>query len=176
MEHSIKQFETKEKSLNGHTFYIRPFPAFMAANISGELFSIILPMLGALVPMAGGAVKGGIDDILDLDIDFEKATPALVKGLSSLSGDKLEQLLKKLLVKHKNISVEVDGSDKVQLLSEDLANEVFCGNAQDMFILAIEVIQVNYSGFFERLGSLFGGLGALRGLVQRKTSPKNTES
>ena len=41
-------------------------------------------------------------------------------------------------------------------MTEDLADEIFCGDTQDMFILAFDVIQANYSGFFKRLGGQFG--------------------
>ena len=46
--------------------------------------------------------------------------------------------------------------EKVRLLTEDLANEVFCTDVQDMFILAFEVIRTNYNGFFKKLGDRFG--------------------
>jgi len=174
----MKQFETRERQLGDNTFYIRPFPAFKASNISGELFSVILPMLGSLAPMATSAMKGDADNLLDKEIDFDVAGPALVRGLASLSGDKLEMLLKKLLVKHQNVSVQIGESENVKPLTEDLANELFCGDTQDMFILAVEVIQANYLGFFKRLGGLFGDhISAFRSLVQKTPpGPKSTEN
>jgi len=163
----MKQFEAKERTLDGNTFYIRPFPAFKSANISGELFSLILPMLGALAPMANSVM--GSDKVLDTDIDFDKAAPMLARGLAGLSGDKVENLLRLLLIKYKNISVMLEDKEKALPLTEDLVNEIFCGNTQDMYILAVDVIQVNYSGFFERLGNLFGEqIGAFRSLIQKK--------
>ena len=33
----MKQQETTQKTIGENKFYIRPFPAFRAANISGEL-------------------------------------------------------------------------------------------------------------------------------------------
>jgi len=101
------------------------------------------------------------------------AAGALAKGASGISGDKLEHLLKKLLVQHRNISFEPVGgpfetkkSSKPQLLTEDLANDMFCGDVQDMFILAFDVIKSNYSGFFEKLGNLFGDhIGAFKTLI-----------
>jgi len=165
----MKQFEAKERILDGNTFYIRPFPAFKSANISGELFSLILPMLGSLVPMANSAMKDNADNLLDKDIDFDKMAPSIVNGMSSVSGDKVERLLKTLLVKHKNISVELEDSDNAVPLTEDMANEIFCSNTQDMYILAMDVIRINYSGFFGRLGSLFGEhVGAFRSLIPKK--------
>ena len=44
------------------------------------------------------------------------------------------------------------------MLTEDLANEVFCEDVQDMFLLAFEVIRTNYNGFFKKLGGRFGSL------------------
>ena len=34
---------------------------------------------------------------------------------------------------------------------------VFCGDIQDMLILAMEVVKLNYSGFFSKLAAQFGG-------------------
>ena len=163
----MKQFETKERVLNGNMFYIRPFPAFVSANISGELFSALMPVLGSLGPMAAKVTAGGNADLLNMDA--EAAAPILANGLSSLTGDKLETLLKKLLVKHKNISVEMEGQNEAKPLTEDLANEIFCGDAQDMFILAFDVIKANYSGFFARLGSQFGKqIAAFKAMIQKE--------
>ena len=172
----MKSFETKERQLGEVMFYVRPLPAFTAANISGELFGTILPALGSLAPMMGD--KGDAASLLD--IDSEVAAKALAKGMSGISGDKLEYLLKKLLVQHKNISFEpLNGkSGQPQVLTEELANDLFCGDVQDMFILAFDVIKSNYSGFFEKLGNLFGDhIGAFKTLIT-KMGPglENTEN
>ena len=150
----MKQFEAKERELCGCIFYVRPLPAFKAANISGELFGVLLPALGSLAPLVGA--KGDPASILDVDSDV--AAKAFAKSASGLSGEKLEHLLKMLLTQHRNISFEpLDKTgSKPQLLTEELANEIFCGDVQDMFILAFEVVKSNYGGFFGKLGSLFG--------------------
>ena len=174
----MKVFEAKERQIGGVMFYVRPLPAFTAANLSGELFGAILPALGSLAPIMGA--KGDPANLLDLD--SEVAAQALAKGASGISGDKLECLLKKLLVQHKNISFESIGpfdtkKSKPQILTEDLANDMFCGDVQDMFVLAFDVIKSNYSGFFEKLGSLFGDhIGAFQTLVTKAGQPglKNT--
>ena len=164
---AIRQFEAKERVLGDYTFYVRPFPAFVASNISGELFSFILPVIGALAPAAAKAMADSPSGLLDAEA--ETAAPILANGLSGVGGDKLEQILKKLLVRHKNIAVEFEGDGNPHLLTEELANEIFCGDAQDMFILAFDVIQVNYSGFFKKAGALFGGpADAFRDLFQKK--------
>ena len=161
-----------ERVLNGNRFSIYPFYAFTAANLSGEISSLIIPILASIAPAAGKAAGSGSL----LDINVEDAAPALASGLASVNGDRVESLLKKLLVKHQNISVELDGEDEAQRLTEDLANELFCGNAQDMFILAFDVIKVNFSGFFVKLGSSLSG-GVIEKLLQ-KTQPgsQNTAS
>jgi hypothetical protein len=146
----MKQFDVKsQRTIEGNRFYVRPFPAFVSANLGGELMSSIIPAIGAVLPLVAGDDKN--TDILNLDA--EVAAPALSKGLSGLNGDKVESLLKKLLVTHKNISVQFEDDNEVQPLTEDLANELFCGDAQDMFILAYDVIKANFSGFFKKLGA-----------------------
>lgn len=159
----MKQHETRsEKTLSDTTFYIRAFPGFTAAHMSGELLSIITPAIAGLVPLAVG---GEQSNALDMDLSM------FTKALSVLNGDKVEALLKKLLTKHKNISVEME--DGVKLLDDELANEVFCGSAQDMYILAYEVIRVNFPGIFKKVGSLFGSPNLAA--IMEKITPKSTD-
>lgn len=167
----MKRMEVTEKTIGENTFYIRPFSAFVAANISGELSAVIAPLLGSLGPLLGdtdvnaaaqqlepdfGKDKAAVAaDVLNMDV--EKIMPVLATAFSSISGDKFEHLMKRLLVDNQNISVEgevTDGSTKI--LSKDLADEIFCGELQDMFILCFEVIKVNFGGFFRKLASQFG--------------------
>ena len=153
----MKQHEISPgRVLGGNTFYIRPFGAFKAANMSGDIVSLLMPIIAGVAPIVAGAKVEG-DDISLLDMDAEKVAPHLANVTGGINGDKLEALLRKLLIQYKNISVEIDGKD-VQTLTADLADEVFCGDTQDMFILAFDVIKVNYSGFFKKLGGQFGGV------------------
>ena len=161
----MKQHNVTEKAISGNKFYIRPFGAFISANLSGEIMSLITPIIASVAPALSGAVSENSDDMNLLDIDAETVAPALAKGLAGISGDKIEKLLKKLLVQHKNIAVELEGEKEPENLTEDIANEIFCGDTQDMFILAFEVIKVNYSGFFKSLGGQFGK--AVNGLLQK---------
>ena len=170
-ESNLKQHEVKtERVLSGNTFYVRPFGAFKAANMSGEIFALLTPILAGFAPIIAGAEIDG-DNISFLDMDAEKAAPHLANAMSGISGDKLEQLFMKLLIQQKNISVQLDGEDDAQLLTRDLADDVFCGDVQDMFILAIDVVKVNYSGFFKSLGGQFGGL--INGLLKKMDSPSS---
>ena len=144
----MKQMEPKDITVQGMQFHVFPFPAFKAANISGELAALIAPILGGLAPMLGGGTEN------PLDIDAEKAVPAITGALNTLSGDKVEEILKKLLVTGQNITVDIDG--KTVYLTESLANELFCMEAQGLYMLAFEVVRCNFGGFFAKLGSLSG--------------------
>lgn len=177
----MKQMEVIEKKIGENTFYIRPFGAFVAANISGDLAAIITPMLGALGPLVGNlgdnatpeSLASGDFNIMDMDVD--KALPVLSNALSSLSGDQFEAMMKKLLIQHGNVSVEGAATgNTVKMLDYDTANEVFCGELQDMFILCFEVIKANFGGFFKKLGARFG---VLQAVLQKMTpSSENSES
>ena len=170
----MKQLESREVTVGENIFYIRPLPAFKAANLSGELAAIVLPLvtgLTSLIP-AGTTAENMGNGLFDIDV--KDAGPAISAAFSSLSGDKIEAILKHLLIAGKNISVEVPG-ERVQILTEDLANEVFCEDVQDMFILAFEVIRTNYNGFFKKLGGRFGPV--VEALKQTVTpSQTSTES
>lgn len=174
----MKRFERTEKVIGENTFYIAPFAAFTAANISVELTAILSPMIGSMGAVVGeidmadamraanqpsfdtenaATEDGGIavEDIMNADM--EKLLPALARAFGSLSGDKFERLMRRLLVDNKNISVQGEATGgRTVLLDKDLADEVFCGEIQDMLILCYEVVKVNFSGFFKKLGAQFG--------------------
>ena len=52
----MKQMEVTEKKIGDNTFYIKPFPAFVAVNISGDLASVVTPLLGGVAALVGGKV------------------------------------------------------------------------------------------------------------------------
>lgn len=166
---NLKQLETREVTVGENIFYIRPLPAFKAANMTGELAALVLPLVSGLAPLLSDVDTEKEGNGL-LDIKVEDAAPAIAGAFSSLDGDKVEKILKHLLIAGSNISVEQPG-EKVRLLTEDLANEVFCTDVQDMFILAFEVIRINYNGFFKKLGGQFGSQVA--GMTAKMPSRQN---
>lgn len=146
---ALKQMEAQKVNIGDNTFYIKPFPAFKAANITGDLASVLSPLIGVIAPLVGNG------DLMDIDVN--KAAEAL-SGLTAINGDKLESLMSKLLL-GENIVIEYeddDGKTHHEKLNRDLADEVFCGNVQDMFVLCVYVIKLNFNGFFERLATLSG--------------------
>lgn len=146
----LKQMEVTEKAIGDYMFYLRPFPAFKAANISGDIAALVLPVVGALLPLF--TQEGEIKD--------EEAMPALASGLSSLTGDQVERLVKKLIIDQNNVSVEGEATGgKPKILNMDLANEIFCGDVWGMYSLCWEVLKLNFGGFFGKLrDSRFGSL------------------
>ena len=149
----MKQFTPVVKKIGDNTFYIRPFPAFTAANMTGDLANIATPALAAIAPLALKVKDKKVTDLMDADIS--EVAPALSGAFAGLSGDELERLCKKLLTDHNNISVSQEGGE-AKPLTEDLANEIFCGDTQDMFILMWQVVSINFNGFFKKLAARFG--------------------
>lgn len=160
---AMKQLEPVMEMVGGTNFYITKFPAFKAANLTGELASVLAPLLGALVPLVGSS-----DDGL-MDIDAGKAAEA-ISGCSAISGDKLEKLMQKLLLGgHIVVEVQNDNYEiEPQRLDMDLANEIFCGEVQDMFILCFHVIKLNFNGFFKKFAGLSGKEGPAKEKAPRK--------
>lgn len=148
----MKQQDAVQASVGGITFYIRPFPAFKSANIFGQLTKTITPVAGGLLSLAGSS--SGEKSIFDLNL--EEAAPALAGAVSGLSGSVVETLLRQLLVDYGNIAYDDPETGSTMKLTMDKANELFCGEVQDMFILAVEVIKANYNGFFRKLAAQFG--------------------
>lgn len=73
----MRRMQTIEKVIGENTFYIRPFGAFAAANISGELAALLSPILAGIAPLFGGldTGDGGSDATANpLDMDIEEAT------------------------------------------------------------------------------------------------------
>lgn len=162
---ALKQVEPTIKKVGGINFYIRPFAAFKAANLTGELASVLAPLLGVLAPL----VSESGDEKNLMDVDAGKAAEAM-SNCTTISGDKLEKLMKKLLLGG-HIAVEVtaaNGETEGQILDENLANEMFCGDVQEMFVLCFYVIQLNFNGFFKRFAGLSGKAGSAVGKLPRR--------
>lgn len=159
----MKNVEPFVKQIEENIFYIRPFSAFKAANISGELVSLLSPILVSVLPALTGGGDGDSDNAETsiFDMDISKAMPSIMKACSSLDGDKLEDLMKSLICKHRNISYENESDGKVIWLEADEADSLFAGRIEDMFVLAFEVIKLNFKGFFKNLGNLSGNPGEL---------------
>ena len=93
---ALKQMEAQKVNIGDNTFYIKPFPAFKAANITGDLASVLSPLIGVIAPLVGNG------DLMDVDVN--KAAEAL-SGSTAINGDKLESLMSKLLL-GENIGLE----------------------------------------------------------------------
>lgn len=157
----MKRLETTEKQIGENTFYITPFPAFKAARISGELTALLTPILSGVVPTLAEKVDtegDGADSTPDImNSDIKEILPAITNALGNLTGDKIESIMTALLIDGGNIAVSGEATDgEVKKLTRDLADEVFCLDLQDMYILAYEVVKMNFSGFFGKIAARFG--------------------
>ena len=156
----MKQTEFTTKEIGENTFHIRPFSAFKAANLSGELTKLVSPVIASLTALLNGVDETG-DGKKEFDIanvEVEKIVPMISGAFQSINGDIVESLIKKLLTDYQNVSYENKQNGKAEILSENAANEIFCGNIDEMYLLCYEVLKVNYGGFFAKLDSLYGKL------------------
>ena len=172
---NLKQLQTHEKRIGEYRYFIRPFRAFVAANLSAELINLVSPVLSMIAPLIGQISDASDVNIMDMDAEkiFNSASPALAK----LDADKLESVMKTLLVTYRNVSVEGPGVDGTEVLSQDLADEIFCTGLDEMFILCFEVVRINYAGFFMKLGARSGGLkDLLRSPMAKNTGDSATST
>ena len=137
-----------QKVIGEYTFYIRPMGAMKCAALSGELAAVAVPLITALLPLAGGDMS---------DINIVEAAPAIAGAFSTLSGEKVRSLMYSLLIDGRLIGVEGPGLDGAKMLDEQIMDIVFAKNAQNMFILAFYVINENFGDFFSTLGTQYGG-------------------
>jgi hypothetical protein len=132
-------------------FHIFPFPAFKCINITGELGAIILPIMAAVIPLFKSSLINDDKDVLDTDISNINVSTVF----QNFSGDKLEKLMRELVLDSGNVTYNADDG-KIRRLDEDAVNEIFCGEVDGLFILAFEVMRLNFGGFFGRLLTRFG--------------------
>ena len=161
---ALKQMEPTKETVGIYNFYITPFAAFKAANLTGELASVLAPLLGALAPLVSDNKEAS-----PMDVDAAQAAEAL-SNCTNISGDKMEKLMQKLLLGG-HIVVELpdeEGELKPRRLDMDTANEIFCGEVQDMFVLCFHVIKLNFNGFFKKIASLSGKAGSAIPKTPRK--------
>lgn len=152
-----KQMKVTEKAIGQNMYYIRPFGAFEAAAVGTDLAKLAGPLLSGISPMFGGS---GDVDIMGSDVGA--AADALGAALATLDSKEFVRLMKELLTDSKNITVECEETNnQAKVLTYELANEIFCTDLQDMLVLCVEVIKVNYNGFFSKLGDQFGSLGEI---------------
>lgn len=154
----MKQTEVTKVTIDEVNFYIKPFPAFTAANLSGDLSALLSPILASFVAVLNGVKEEDKGKVFDIgNVEVEKVVPMLSSAFKSLNGNELESLAKKLLITYDNISYD-DENGNLRKLDKDAVNEIFCGSLDGMFTLCYEVLKVNYKGFFSKIGSQFGDL------------------
>lgn len=75
----MKQQDATEVVVNDNHYFVRPFPAFRAANISGEVIKVIIPIIGSVLPFV--TANG---DASALDADLATIAPEITKAFESL--------------------------------------------------------------------------------------------
>ena len=169
----MKRQTPTTKTIGDYNYYIYPFGALIASRLTGDLVALVTPMLGAAAPLIGKQLNA--EDAGLFDMNVEELAPALSGAFSSLAGEKVESLIRQLLIDHKNVYFEGMGDDKPQLLTAEELNEIFCMELQEMYLLAWEVLKLNFKGFFKKLSTQSGDLGTLvENLTKAKSS--GTES
>ena len=150
----MKQLTPKKVTIADVDFFITPFGAFYASNLSGEIMAVLAPILTGLSAL----LSPSGEEINIENIKVEEALPKIAPVLSTLDGDKLETLLRKLLINKGNISYSMteDGIAHTGKLTYDEANEIFCQDILGMYRLAWEVIDLNYGSFFGKKPVLSG--------------------
>lgn len=152
----MKQMNTEKVVLDGTTFYIRPFGAFVAAGMTASLGKILGPVLGSLAPIVSDYMAGEDGNTKTVEsMDFGLVADGIGNALASLDPDGLVQVLKMLLIDHRNVTYSIDGNEP-SVLDEDSANEVFCQDLSGMVNVAAAVVKINFSGFFGKLAARYG--------------------
>lgn len=138
-------------------FYIRPLDPFLSVNLLGDLTKTLSPIAGKASAAAVGGDKGkGKQSIFDTELNAASIEGIFTAIAENVDGAKIESLIKRIL-NEQYVSVRLPGQEAVRLTREVIA-ELFTGNAQDMLMLAFEVLKVNYGGFTKLFRSLSGNV------------------
>lgn len=148
-------------------FFVHPFSAFDSIGLSGDLLKIASPILSAL---NSSMLENGTGDILDIEI--ESIAPVIAGAVQSLNGEVVKDLMRKLLLSE-NVAFNDKETGEAKWLKESDCDDLF-EDIIEMYMLAWNVIKVNYGSFFGSQGRLFGK-GQKSTLQEAKTS-KNTEN
>lgn len=144
-------------------YAIYPFPAMTAAGISGDVARFAGPIVAGVAPILFDGSGNGKTDALSalMNTDIKDLGPMINTALSTLGKDNVQKILSELLLDYGNIAVEYrDETGKlIQCrLTKEVADEIFIGQLDIMFSLCIDVINLNYKGFFTSLIDRSGGL------------------
>ena len=164
--------DNKKVTIGGYNFYIYPFGAMRSANISGELVGFASPLIAAIISLIGGT-DGNNESGSILDMDIEDAAKFIVPAFRGINGDTVEKLLRMLLIKYRNISFDTDEDKTCDWLDENDLDKIFVGQLQNMYMLAWEVIKLNYGGFFDLLSSQSGNQEKLLGAISTLRTMEN---
>jgi len=153
--------DRKDVVVGEYTYHIMPWAPFKAAKNLGTLQKYILPVVGKL---ADGVAHN--PDVLEMDTNTDMGSiMSCLDGTFQEIANRLDEnaidALLKMILDSEYISVDDPATGKPAKLTEPVLNRLFTGNIADMFVLAAEVIKVNYSDFFTIFGSRFGNLGML---------------
>lgn len=162
-----KLMEATHVSYNDVEYAIFPFPAMVATGIAGDLAKYIGPIVSALAPLVSGDLKSTTVDEMGTEIlgnvmqrQVDELVPVLQSAFSALDGKSLQKVVSSLLTTNGNINYEYvddNGRAVTKRLTASTMDELFIGNLDVMLKLCIDVVRVNYSGFFGNLLSQSGG-------------------
>ncbi|MBE6725093.1 MAG: hypothetical protein E7576_07890 [Ruminococcaceae bacterium] len=156
--YALKRTESTQFDIGEYSFYVTPFPAMKSAGIAADVAKVIGPALGGFISLVGGngTEEANADNLL-AGIDSQKAVSVIGEALSSLNGDEMERIISRLLLDNNNVSVSGPYTDfKAVRMNREAFDEVFCCEAQNIFVLCWDVINLNYKSFFKNIALQFG--------------------
>lgn len=168
MNINLKQQEVSEYTIGEYTFYVKPFSAMKSVNISADLTKTIGPAVGGIFSLLGSVAGednpgGDVESVLSR-IDPQKAVTVLREALTTLDGDDLERVVRRLLIDYHNVSVSGPMTeDKAVPMDMNIFNDVFCCETQNIYLLCWDVINLNFGSFFGDMKLRFGDLTGVMG-------------
>lgn len=155
----MRQMEPRRVTIGEVDFAIFPFAALDATVVFGDLTKVVGPFVSAAVPILGGSVEDTVENIFSMNPEI--VVDSLNKAFVTMDGEKLGFILRRLLIFYKKISYEYRderGDAQQRILDADGLNDLFTGDLEGMIRLAIEVINLNFAGFFKNMLGRYGNV------------------
>lgn len=127
--------ETKEKVINGSSYSVTQLPARRALRLQAKLMKLLGPAASTIFVASG---------------DLDTADQAIPKAVSALAAQLDDKTFDQLILELLQGQARKNGKE----ITENVLDMEFSGNLNELYLLLIFVLEVNFGDFFREGGIL----------------------
>lgn len=141
----IESLKAREKTIDGYTISVTPFPAWIAWRLKRNLVGLIgTTLIKALQNLSTKSTGKGKSKKSEYDFDLVAVGNAIEDLFDKLTEDEFEILTKRIIA-----STRVDNKD---ISNDNIFNELFAANLHVVYKILLYVLEVNYGSFLDLNG------------------------